>query len=64
MPTCLEIMLRVLVPEIDGIRLESRKRTPDRPRLYEQLAKRLAGHRRAAAARVALRALILDEPGA
>lgn len=61
-PTCLEIMLRVLVPEIDGVRLESRKRTADRPRLYELLAKRLAGHRRASAARVALHALILGEP--
>ncbi|MBA3455846.1 MAG: AAA family ATPase [Deltaproteobacteria bacterium] len=61
-PACLEIALRVLVPEIDSVRLESRKRSADRPRLYEQLAKRLAGHRRAVAARVALHMLILGEP--
>lgn len=61
-PMCLEIMLRVLVPEIDNVRLETRKRTADRAQLYDQLAKRLAGHRRAPAARVALRALILGEP--
>jgi hypothetical protein len=60
-PACLEIVLRVLVPEIDSVRLEARKRTANRPRLYEQLAKRLAGNRRAEAARVALRLLILGE---
>jgi len=60
-PMCLEIVLRVLVPEIDSVCLETRKRTADRPHLYDQLSKRLAGHRRAVAARGALRALILGE---
>jgi len=58
---CLEIMLRVLVPEVDGVRLDARKRTQDLSRLHDQLARQLAGHRRAAAARAALRMLILGD---
>ena len=56
----LEIMLRVLVPELDGPRLDARNRLDPagREALYAELAGRLAGHRRAAAARAALRALI------
>jgi hypothetical protein len=56
----LEVMLRVLVPELDGPRLDARARLdqPGRDALYAELAGRLSGHRRAAAARAALRVLI------
>jgi len=58
---CLEILLRVLVPELDGVRLEARKRTGDHVRLYDELAASVAGHRREHAARAALRALLLGD---
>jgi hypothetical protein len=56
----LDIMLRVLVPEIDGPRLDERHRLDDvgRAALYAELAGRLGGHRRVTAAREALRTLI------
>lgn len=63
---CLEIVLRVLVPELDGTRLEARRRHPDRDALFAELSTRLAGHRRVTAARAALRSVILgdsQEPG-
>ena len=53
----LEVMLRVLVPEIDPARLDARHRSTDRAGLYAELADRLAGPR-ATAARAALRVLI------
>lgn len=55
----LEITLRVLVPEIDGVRLETRRRTSDRNALYAELVHKLGGHRRLEAARAALRALVI-----
>lgn len=55
----LEIVLRVLVPEIDGQRLETRARTRDRNALYAELVHKLGGHRRLEAARNALRALVI-----
>jgi len=58
--TVLDVVLRTLVPELDGARLDGRARldAAGRDALYTELAGRLAGHRRAAAARAALRALI------
>jgi len=53
----LEVMLRVLVPEIDPARLDARHRTTDRAALYAEIADKLAGPR-ATAAKAALRALI------
>jgi hypothetical protein len=55
----LETVLRVLVPEIDGLRLETRTRTRDRNALYAELVHKLGGHRRLEAARNALRALVI-----
>lgn len=58
----LEIVLRVLVPELDEARLASRARLADprdRQALCGELCGRLAGHPRAAAARAALEALLL-----
>ena len=49
----LEIVLRVLVPEIDGQRLETRARTRDRNALYAELVHKLGGHRRLAATNTA-----------
>jgi hypothetical protein len=58
---CLDLMLRLLVPEVDTARLDERRRLAGRPdalaALAADLAEPLAGHRRAAAARAALRAL-------
>jgi hypothetical protein len=56
----LGIVLRVLVPELDTPRLDARAHLDPagRDALYTELAGRLAGHRRGAAARAALRALI------
>jgi hypothetical protein len=56
----LEILLRVLVPEVDSPRLDERARLDPagRAALYGELAGRLGGHRRVTAARAALRALI------
>lgn len=58
--TVLDVVLRTLVPEVDGTRLDARARldAAGRDALYAELAGRLAGHRRAAAARAALRTLI------
>ncbi|HEY5936051.1 MAG TPA: P-loop NTPase fold protein [Kofleriaceae bacterium] len=53
----LEVMLRVLVPEIDPARLDARHRTTDRAGLLAELTDELAGPR-ATAATAALRALI------
>lgn len=53
----LEVMLRVLVPEIDPARLDARHRTSERAALYAELADPLTGPR-ATAAKAALRALI------
>ena len=55
---CLELALRVLIPEIDGARLDARPRAPDRDALFAELSTKLTGHPRATAARAALRALI------
>jgi len=57
----LEVVLRVLVPEIDGARLAARRRLDDagRQALFAELAEPLARHPRAAAAREALGALVL-----
>ena len=54
----LEIVLRVLVPEIDGVRLQARKRTRDPNALYAELVHKLGGHRQLESARNALRALL------
>lgn len=56
--TCLAIILRVLVPELDGAKLDAATRAEDRAALYTELAARLAGHRRVTAARAALAALL------
>lgn len=61
---CLELVLRLLVPELDSRRLDARPRLLDpaaRAALLDELERTLAGHHRAAAARAALRALF-DEP--
>jgi hypothetical protein len=57
---CLEIVVRLLVPEIDSARLDARRRLagPALEHLYQELSGRLAGHRRGPAARRALRELI------
>jgi hypothetical protein len=57
---CLEILLRLLVPELDGPRLDARRYLRDpaaRAALLDELERAVAGHRRATAARAALRAL-------
>jgi hypothetical protein len=58
--TVLDVVLRTLVPEVDGTRLDARARLDPagRDALFTELSGRLAGHRRAAAARAALRTLI------
>jgi hypothetical protein len=57
---CLELVVRLLVPEIDGTRLDARRRMvgPALEHLFQELTGRLAGHRRGPAARAALRELI------
>jgi len=59
----LELVLRVMVPEIDGARLAARRRTAaaDREALVAELADPLAQLSRASAARSALRALIVGD---
>lgn len=59
----LELVLRVLVPEIDGVRLDARHRiaAADRAALLAELAGALAHHPRAAAAGDALRVLIVGD---
>ncbi len=56
---CLDSMLRLLVPELDGPRLDARVSAEgaDRTALLAELEAAVAGHRRAGGARVALRAL-------
>jgi energy-coupling factor transporter ATP-binding protein EcfA2 len=57
---CLELLLRLLVPVIDGPRLDARAYLRDpaaRAALLGELERAVSGHRRAAAARAALRAL-------
>lgn len=53
----------MLVPELDGARLEARHRASeaDRAALFDELAGAIARHARASAAREALRVLILGE---
>lgn len=55
----LDTVLRLLVPELDGSRLDARHRVQGLPRitLLEELEAEVAGHRRAGAARAALAAL-------
>jgi hypothetical protein len=57
---CLELALRLLVPELDTPRLDHRARLAghDLDRLHTELDALIAGHRRAAAARAALRELL------
>ena len=60
---CLELVLRLLVPELDGPRLDARARLLDpaaRATLLDELERAVAGHPRAAAARAALRALFSE----
>jgi len=59
----LELVLRVLVPELDGTRLATWNRTAeaDRETLFAELAGTLEQHPRAAAARRALRNLIMGD---
>ena len=57
----LEIVLRVLVPEVDAARLAARDRIADRPGLYAELAAGVNPRRRTAAAREALRELVLGD---
>ena len=54
----LEIVLRVLVPELDSARLDARTRLADRRPLLDELTAAIAGHARAAAAAAALRELL------
>lgn len=56
---CLEAMLRLLVPELDGPRLDARTSAEGdaRPALLAELEATIAHHRRAGGARIALRAL-------
>jgi hypothetical protein len=57
---CLELVLRLLVPELDGSRLDARGYLRDpaaRAALLEELERTVHRHRRAGAARAALRAL-------
>lgn len=57
---CLELLLRLLVPALDGHRLDARAHLRDpaaRAALLEELERSVHDHRRAGAARAALRAL-------
>ena len=56
---CLDVMLRLLVPELDGARLDYRTLLEGeaRERLLAELEQAVANHRRGGGARVALRAL-------
>jgi hypothetical protein len=54
----LEIVLRVIVPEIDATRLQMRDRVREPDALIAEIAACLDGHRRAIPARAALRALV------
>lgn len=57
----LEIVLRLIVPELDGARLDARHRAGDTSRgaLLDELEAEISRHRRAGAARAALRALFV-----
>src|SRR5579863_10121297 len=63
--TALEIVLRTLVPEVAGPRLDARARMSeiDRETWFAELSATLAGRPRASAARLALRALVAESPG-
>jgi hypothetical protein len=59
----LDIVLRLVIPELDGPRLDGRRRTAGAARkaLLDELEREVARHPRSGAARAALRALFASE---